>query len=554
MKISEIKYERPDIEALRKKSEELFKAFDIAESAEEQLKIYNEFIEINEHVSTMSSLAYIRFTLDTRDEFYSSEIDWLNETSPVLSELRQIFQKKMLESKFRPELEKTLSPIIFKNYEISLKAFSPVIAEECVEESKLQIEYKKLLSSAKIPFNGGVYNIPQLGKFKDGPDREVRKEAFCAQGRWMKENADKFDDIYDRMVKVRDRMAKKMGYKNYVELGYYRMGRNCYSQQDIATFRQQVLNDWVPFVCEMKKKQAADLGIDKIMLYDDGICLGDGNPSPIGTPDEIFENGRRMYKEMSPLTGEFIDFMLEHDLFDVIAREGKSGGGYCSELSEYKMPFIFANFNGTYGDIDVLTHEAGHAIASYKAMNGDLPVELRSYGMETAEVHSMSMEFFAWKWMELFFGNKADDYRYMHFLNAVSFIPYGTMVDCFQQCVYEKPEMTPAQRKELWNELEAKFRPYMSSEGITYMEEGGRWQYQSHIYECPFYYIDYCLAQTVAFDFLIAMKKDYANAFERYDKFVSAAGSKYFTDLVKTAGFKTPFEDGALKDIIDNIK
>ena len=554
MKISEIKYERPDIEAIKARSKELFEAFDAASSAEEQLKLYNEYIAICESVSTAASLAYIRFTLDTRDKFYSDEIEWINETSPVLEELGLVFRKKMIESKFRPELEKALSPKIFRDYEIAFKAFSPVIAEECVEEGKLQTEYKKLLSSAKIPFNGGEYNIPQLGKFKESPDRETRKAAFIAQGEWMKQNADKFDDIYDRMVKVRDRMAKKMGYKNYVELGYYRMGRNCYSPEDIASFREQVIRDWVPFVCEIKAEQARALGIDRVMLYDDAISFKEGNPTPVGTPEEIFENGRKMYKEMSPLTGEFIDFMLEHDLFDVIAREGKSGGGYCTDLPDYKMPFIFANFNGTYGDIDVLTHEAGHAIAAYKAMNGNLPVELRSFGMETAEVHSMSMEFFAWKWMPLFFGDKYGEYREMHLNNAISFIPYGTMVDYFQQLVYENPEMTPAERKNLWLELESTFRPYMSSEGITYMEEGGRWQYQSHIYERPFYYIDYCLAQTVAFDFLIAMFKNYDSAFARYDSFASAAGSKYFTDLVKEAGFKTPFEDGALKEIAEALK
>lgn len=554
MKISELKYVRPDIEAIKARSAELFEAFDNASSAEEQLKIYNEYISIGENVSTQSSLAYIRFTLDTRDTFYSGEIEWMNENAPALEELNLIFRRKMLGSKFRPELEKALSPKIFKDYEIAMKAFSPVIAEDCVEEAKLQTEYKKLLSSAKIPFAGGEYNIPQLGKFKESPDRETRKAAFCAQGEWMKKNADKFDDIFDRMVKVRDRMAKKMGYKNYVELGYYRMGRDCYSPEDIAAFREQVLNDWVPFVCERKAEQAENLGIDRIMLYDDPITFKDGNPEPKGSPEEIFENGRKMYKEMSPLTGEFIDFMLDHDLFDVIAREGKSGGGYCIDLPEYKMPFIFANFNGTYGDIDVLTHEAGHAIAAYKAMNGELPVELRSFGMETAEVHSMSMEFFAWKWMPLFFGEKSEEYCAMHLNNAISFIPYGTMVDYFQQCVYENPEMTPKQRKELWLSLESKFRPYMSSEGIAYMKEGGRWQYQSHIYERPFYYIDYCLAQTVAFDFLIAMLNNYKDAFARYDRFVSAAGSKYFTELVADAGFMSPFRNGALKHITDELK
>ena len=257
---------------------------------------------------------------------------------------------------------------------------------------------------------------------------------------------------------------------------------------------------------------------------------------------------------MSEETGEFIRFMLDHDLFDVIAREGKSNGGYCTELPSYKMPFIFANFDGTSGDVDVLTHEAGHALASYKAMNSGILNELRQGGMETCEVHSMSMEFFAWKWMELFFGDKADDYRFMHLLNAISFLPYGTMVDYFQQKVYENPDMTPAERKQLWLDLESTFRPYLSKEGITYMEEGGRWQYQSHIYERPFYYIDYCLAQTISFDFLIQSKEDYNTAFENYDRFLRAGGSKTFTDLVKDAGFKLPFEDGKLCETAERLK
>ena len=553
MKLSEIKYERPDIEAVKSRITGIMTEFDAAKSADEQLALYNEFIAICTDTFTMSSLAYVRFTQNTKDEFYAKEMDFYDEVGPVFSDLSVKFSDKMLSSKFRPELEKALSPIIFLNYEISKKAFSSEIIEDSIEENKLSTEYKKLLTSAKIPFNGEELNIPQLGKYKDSPDREVRKAAFNAQGEWMKQNGDKFDEIYDKMVKVRDRMAKKMGYKNYVELGYYRMGRNCYTPEDIASFREQVLNDWIPYVCEMKKAQAKELGIDRIMLYDDSICLKNGNPQPVGTVDEIFENGKKMYHEMSPLTGEFIDFMLEHELFDVLAREGKSGGGYCTSLEKFKMPFVFANFNGTYGDVDVLTHEAGHAIAAYKAMNSDILTELQNFGMETAEVHSMSMEFFAWKWMDLFFKDRADDYRKMHFSNAVSFIPYGTMVDYFQQCVYEKPDMTPAERKQLWLDLEKQFRPYMSSDGITYMEEGGRWQYQSHIFERPFYYIDYCLAQTVAFDFLIAMHKNYADAFDRYDKFASKAGSELFTDLVKNAGFKTPFEKGALKDIISEL-
>ena len=555
MKISEIEYKRPNVDEIKKLYSDYIEAFTKeGVTAEEQADIYRKMNETDEEIATMASLAYVRFTLNTNDEFYVKEMDFYNEAEPVFTGLKTIFADAMLKSPHREYLEKEFSPLIFKNYEILKKSYDPIIEADCIEENKLQTEYKRLLSSAKIPFNGEILNISQLGKYKDSPDRETRRLAFNAHGEFMKENGDKFDDIYDRMVKVRHRMAQKMGYKNYVELGYYRMGRNCYSPEDIAKFREQLIKDWVPFVSELKKEQAKRLGIDQIMLYDDNIYLKDGNPQPKGSAEEMFSNGKKMYEEMSEETGEFIRFMLDHDLFDVIAREGKSNGGYCTELPSYKMPFIFANFDGTSGDVDVLTHEAGHALASYKAMNSGILNELRQGGMETCEVHSMSMEFFAWKWMELFFGDKADDYRFMHLLNAISFLPYGTMVDYFQQKIYENPDMTPAERKQLWLDLESTFRPYLSNEGITYMEEGGRWQYQSHIYERPFYYIDYCLAQTISFDFLIQSKENYSVAFENYDKFLRAGGSKTFTDLVKGAGFKLPFEDGKLCETARKLK
>ena len=183
------------------------------------------------------------------------------------------------------------------------------------------------------------------------------------------------------------------------------MGRIGYGIDDIKTFRKQVKEDLVPIIQKLKREQSQELGIEKITIADDPIVFKHGNPTPIGTPEEIFANGKKMYHEMSAETGKFIDFMLEHELFDVLAKKGKANGGYCTNLPKYKMPFIFANFNGTSGDVDVLTHEAGHAFAAYKAF--DLPWEdIQTPGMETAEIHSMSMEFFAEKWMDLFLDRK----------------------------------------------------------------------------------------------------------------------------------------------------
>ncbi len=554
MKQCELPYVRFDYEQAEKKLGEIIEGITAAKSAKEQFEYYKQFNSVMEDYSTAESIAYVRFTLNTEDKFYSDEMDYYDEIGAKVSAASIPFAKAVVNSEFKEELQKYVSPVAIKNLEISLKSIDESIVPEMQEEAKLSTEYKKLLSSAQIPFDGGVHNIPQLGKYCNDVDREVRKAAYNAMGQWLKDNGDKFDDIYDRMVKNRDIQAKKLGYKNYVELGYYRMGRNCYSPEDIEVFRNGVIKYWVPFVSEFKKRQAEELGVDKLYLYDNSNVLKKGNPEPIGTVEEIFENGKKMYEGMSASTGEFINFMLEHDLFDVIARKGKSGGGYCTAFPKYKMPFIFANFNGTFDDVDVLTHEAGHALAFYEGMKNIEDPQLQSGGMETCEVHSMSMEFFAWKYMELFFGERADEYRRMHFEHAVDFIPYGTMVDYFQQKVYESPEMTPAERKQLWLDLEATFRPDICNDGITYIEEGGRWQYQSHIFERPFYYIDYCLAQSVSFDFLIEMHKDYGKAFAKYTEFLKKGGTKVFTDLVTDAGFDSLFSENALANIVAELR
>ena len=422
------------------------------------------------------------------------------------------------------------------------------LVENIREESKLETEYSQITACALIDFDGQKLTLSQLGKYKQSPDREVRRAAYNAQGKWLESVSDKIEGIYDRMVKVRTSMAKKLGFKNYHEMSVYRMGRIGYGIDDIRTFREQVKNDLVPIINKLKKEQAKELGINKVTIIDDPVVFKEGNPTPIGTPEEIFANGRKMYHEMSKETGEFIDFMLEHELFDVLSRKGKANGGYCTNLPKYKMPFIFANFNGTSGDIDVLTHEAGHAFAAYKAF--DLPWEdIQTPGMETAEIHSMSMEFFAEKWMDLFFGNRAEDYKYMHLSSSLSFIPYGTIVDYFQELVYENPDMTPAERNETFKKLVEEFCPNLNADEIEHYCKGTRWQFQLHIFEYPFYYIDYCLAQTMSLEFYVMMNENREKAWETYLKLVSYAGTLPFPELVEKCGMKSPLKQGTLKEI-----
>jgi len=316
----------------------------------------------------------------------------------------------------------------------------------------------------------------------------------------------------------------------------------------VKNFREQVKKDLVPIVTKIKKEQAKTIGVDNLMLYDNSTFYLDGNPKPAGTPEDILAAGKKMYEEMSPETNEFINFMYDNELLDVLAKEGKAVGGYCITIPDYKAPFIFSNFNGTAGDVEVLTHEAGHAFADYTVRNFELE-ENKNPSMESCETHSMSMEFFAWPWLDLFYKEDTKRAKLTHLKGALIFIPYGCIVDEFQHIVYDNPDMTPAQRHEAWADLERQYRPYIDMTGVPFYSEGRGWQRQLHIYHYPFYYIDYCLAQTESLIFRGLSQNDYKDAWDRYMKFVKEGGKKTFVELCEVAGIKTPFEDGALREI-----
>jgi M3 family oligoendopeptidase len=257
-----------------------------------------------------------------------------------------------------------------------------------------------------------------------------------------------------------------------------------------------------------------------------------------------------MYSELSKETNEFFRFMTDNELFDVLAKKGKAIGGYCITMRDFKTPFIFANFNGTSGDIDVLTHEAGHAFAAYLAKDAEI-MQLTEPTMESCEIHSMSMEFFTYPWMELFFRKDVEKYRFSHLSEALEFLPYGCEVDEFQHLIYENPDMTMGERRALWLNLEKKYRPEMDFGDIPFMNEGGIWQRQLHIYILPFYYIDYCLAQVVAMQFWKWRQENPDAAWKAYFELCSKAGTKTYVELVKEAGLVIPFGEGSVDGIAE---
>lgn len=548
MKVSQIVYTRPDKQAVLDKLNELRQRFDNAKSVEEFLAIHEEYKAYSIALDTNMRIAFIRFTQDTRDEFYAAEKDYLDEIGPEISVANAEVARCYLTSPFRSELEKRFPRIMFVNLQMGVDAADPRIVEDRVEENKVTTAYTKLMSGITIDFDGEKLTMAGIGKYFTSPDRDLRKRAVYAWGQAIEDNKQQLDEIYDKLVKIRTRMGRKLGYEGFAPIGYLQMQRNCYTREDIAKFRANVLKYLVPLATKIRNKVGKDLSIDKQYYFDNSIFTVD-EPKPIGTPEEMFDNASRMYNEMSEETGKLFDTMRQSECFDVMSREGKWGGGYCEGLPEYKLPFILANWNGSAGDVDVLTHEFGHALEFYKSFFIDSEF-LSSISMETAEVHSMSMEFLAYPWIDLFFGDKTPEYKFYHIGGAVTFIPYGTIVDCFQQTCYDNPDMTPAERNAFYNKLEKEFLPHMTTEGIPALQDGRRWQRQAHIFESPFYYIDYCFAQFTALQFLALSQQDYKGAFDKYIKFLNYGGTKPFTELLSECDLLSPFEEDSFKLVV----
>ena len=553
MKFNEYKYEHLDLEKIKKEFSELIKSFEKAENVEGQVNAFDEIIKLRNHIETMQTLVSVRHSIDTNDEFYDKENEYMDEISPILFGFTNDFYKALVNSKFKDELIQKYGKFLFDLAENTLKTFSPEIIPDAQEENRLSSKYSKLIASAKIDFDGKELNLSQMVPYTQSKDRNVRIEAAKKVAQFFSENQDEFDNIYDSLVKVRTRMAQKMGYKNFVEFGYKQLSRLEYDAKMVEGYRKQVLENIMPLHTELRERQGKRLGVDKLKFYDEAIKFNSGNADPHGSPEWILNNGKTMYKELSKETDEFFTFMTENNLLDLLSKKGKMSGGYCTYIPEHKAPFIFANFNGTSHDIDVLTHEAGHAFQVYQSRGFEVPEYLwPSY--EACEIHSMSMEFLTWPWMNLFFENDTDKYKFIHLSEALLFIPYGVTVDEFQHWVYENPEATPKERREKWIEIEKKYLPTRDYGEVEELKNGIFWFRQGHIFSSPFYYIDYTLAQVCAFQFWIKSRENREKAWKDYLNLCKLGGSKPFFELMKSANLKNPFEEGTLAFVIPKIK
>ena len=503
-------YERPDMAALAQAYEQAIDALNRAASYPDARAAFFGLQQAREHADTMMSLASVRNTVDTTDPYYDGENATLRTTDDRL-------------------------------------------IEDTIREGELQQKYQKDSALATADFRGEQCNFYGLLKHMESTDREERREAAHVWAGLYERISPQLVQAYDELVRLRTGMARKMGFSSYTEMAYLKRRRFDYTQEDTARFRRQIRDIVTPAVAEIRERQRRLLGVDTLRWYDEALIFPEGNADPIGTQEELVRKAQRMYREMSPETGEFFDFMVRYGLFDLETRPGKRMGGYMTRFPAWKAPFIFSSFNGTSADVDVLTHEAGHAFQGYLAMRS-IPVSmLTGSTSEINEIHSMTMEHFAYPWMELFFGDRSEAYRTAHLIGALSVLPYMAVVDEFQHRVYAEPDMDAMARRRVWRELERVYMPWRDYDGEPFLEEGGFWMQKQHIFLYPFYYIDYALAQMCAFQYYGLMKTDRARAWADYLRLCRAGGTQGYFELLKTGSLLNPFEDGAVRQSVGHV-
>lgn len=552
-KFNEIPYERPDLEVFKEKLNECIENFKNADSFEKALNEYKKFSELSSEFITLAQIVYVRNSINTKDEFYEKEREFFDENSPYITEISNKMSHLLLESKFKNDFINEYGTHLFNLIECSVKSFSKEIIELLQEENSLVADYSKLISGAKILFDGKELNLSGMSPYVNSKDRNIRKEANIKIAEFFYNNMEQLDTIYDKLVKNRDKQAKTLGFENFVELGYYRMNRTDYTKDDVKNYRDQVLENIVPLTLKFNEKKRKRLNLDKLYIYDNSINFLDGNATPKGDREWQVERAKEMYKELSPETDKFFKMMTDLELLDLDTKPNKDAGGYCTTFDKYKLPFIFANFNGTAHDVEVLTHEAGHAFQVYQAMQNVNNSDYYWPTYEAAEIHSMSMEFITWPYMNKFFLEDTEKFKFSHLEGSVSFIPYGVTVDEFQHYVYENPNATPYERRMKWLEIEKKYKPEHDYDDIDMYKEGIFWFKQGHIFNTPFYYIDYTLAQVCAFQFLISSLEDPKNTWDKYVKLCKLGGSLPFTKLLESVNLLNPFKDNTLKKIVDKV-
>ena len=535
----------PDLSILKPQADAL-RARLVEEPASD---VIADWVELRNTVWTWLAWVNLRYRQDTTDEAVAEDKKRRDAIEASWEQEELAFEREVLA--LPHDARATLPAQALAKWASAVSASDPSIRNQRERENELVAEYVKLMGGASFEVDGTAHDLVTINVPATSPDRALRERATRAKWAWFDARRESFDRIYDDLVHLRTEISHTLGHRDFVQTGYLRMNRVDYGPKDVARFRAAVREHVVPLCTAIRERQAAAHGIDRVMLWDENVLEPGGNAQPVPV-DRMLDAGKDAFARLDTRISRFYDDMVDQAWIDLPARAGKAPGGFCTYLANHRRPFVYCNATGVERDVRTLVHEVGHAFQKNASSAFTLP-ELLHGTLESAEIHSMALEFLAWPVMNAWFPDDADRYRRNHLARAVLFLPYGLLVDEFQHEVYANPDCGPAGRHAINLALQRSWLPGRDTGDLPHLDIGGFWQIQRHIYAYPFYYIDYCLAQTVALQFWTLAQRNQADAVERYVALCARGGSLPFQALVRTTGLNSPFDDGVVAEVVQTV-
>lgn len=549
---NDIKYERINYETTKSEIEYLINNLIEMSNYEEYLEICKKINGLHKHIEEMYDYADIRNMRNLSDEYYKKEIDYWNEYKPKFDILFLPFYKEMINSRFRDSLEKVMPSNFFSVIECQIRITSDEIVDLIKKENELKTKYRNL-NRSKILFDGKEKTISMISGLFSNKDRNIRKKAHDAVNDYYYSKQEEYDKTLYELVKVRNDIAKKLNFNNYIEYSLYKLKRFGYDYRDISLFRDNIIKYIVPICRELSKWQKEELGLNELTYYD--TVFFEDMPKVKLYGNDLLEELRKSFKEVDLELSKLFNDMLDNDYIDLIQRDDKVSFAITNYLTESAIPVITGNYKNSYLDVQTTTHEMGHSFQKYLASIKDrkyiVSPLLKYPTMEIAEMFSYSMELIMMKHVSNLFDE--DDYKkycFMKIYNLVSNLPYICLVDEFQERIYSNNNLNVDDIRKIWLELVDKYQLNRSNKGHINLDTGGYLYRQSHIYLDPFYYIDYALSYFGA----LAIWSDSDKNLDLFKEIGEVASYYSFNELIDKYNMPNPFEEDNVKDISIKLK
>ncbi|MGN0482112.1 MAG: M3 family oligoendopeptidase [Lachnospiraceae bacterium] len=548
-KFSQLAYTPSDYEKINQKLESLTKKITEAKRVEDVIAGIEESETLMDQVSYSYNLAFIRSSLDCTDEFYQ---DAIQKEGAGISMLQTApFHKALLDSPFLPELEKRYGtefrPVLEQNFQTKVGGH-----ELMAKEQVLVSQYQQKKASLQVKFRGKQYSEGEMFVFFDDPNRQTRLDARKALAQAVLEQKETFAPMLTELISLRDQIAKENGFENYLEYANASYSRRGYGEAEMTAFCQQVKEELVPLLSELREEQRKRLGVEKLMSYDEHIYFADGNAAPAGDAAFLTEQSKKMYDALSPELGTFFKAMVESESLDVAPSVHKVAGmGFCTDVSREYLPYVFGNCNGTDTDVEVFTHEIGHAWQGYltkKQVDLDL---LQQMPLDAVEIPSKTMELFTYPYAENFFGKDAAKFRQGHFIGALREIASYCSIHEFNTWIYTHVGASFEELTEKQIEIEKLYHPELDyGEMEPYVLQGCDLMRSMAVYMFPRYVISYALSEMCAMDLFRQMKEDPAAAWAAYGKLCSVGGSLSYPDILAGAGLEPAYAKNRVGKVV----